>query len=211
MNLLHGKLAKNLTHLMGIVGVSAAITITGYTQIGESAIATVTQDISQTGSDISTILAANNSQNSLSEIDRLYMQEAAQAGMAEVEMAKLALEKSDSENIKQYAQQMIQDHTLLNQELMQLAEQKGINLPTNIGPKYQVLKAQLSELSGENFDQAYRNEAGVNGHMENLVIHTRQLQLGQDPDLQAFAVKNIPVVEAHLQLVDVLLMSPTQE
>lgn len=211
MNLLHGKLAKNLTHLMGIVGVSAAITITGYTQIGESAIATVAQDISQTTSDISTILAANNSQNSLSEIDRLYMQEAAQAGMAEVEMAKLALEKSDSENIKQYAQQMIQDHTLLNQELMQLAEQKGINLPTNIGPKYQVLKAQLSELSGENFDQAYRNEAGVNGHMENLVIHTRQLQLGQDPDLQAFAVKNIPVVEAHLQLVDVLLMSPTQE
>ncbi|TVP56758.1 MAG: DUF4142 domain-containing protein [Nodularia sp. (in: Bacteria)] len=204
MNLLPKNLAKNFIHLIGIVGVSVAITITGYAQINQRAIA-------QTKPDISITLGTKEIQNSLSEIDRIYMQEAAQAGMAEVEMAKLALEKSDNENIKQYAQQMIQDHTPLNQELMQLAQQKGMTLPTNIGPKYQALKAQLSELSGVNFDQAYTNEAGVNGHMENLVIHTRQLQLGQDPDLQAFAVKNIPVVEAHLQLVDLLLMSPPQQ
>ncbi|MBE9200574.1 DUF4142 domain-containing protein [Nodularia sp. LEGE 06071] len=198
---------------MGIVGVITAIPIagggalpiamTGYAQINQRAVA-------QTTPHISTTLGAKDSQNSLSGVDRLYLQEAAQAGMAEVEMAKLALEKSDNQNIKQYAQQMIQDHTPLNQELMQLAQQKGITLATNIGPKYQALKAQLSELSGKNFDQAYTNEAGINGHMENLVIHTRQLQLGQDPDLQAFAVKNLPIVDAHLQLVDMLLMPPTQ-
>ena len=47
--------------------------------------------------------------------------------------------------------------------------------------------------------------------MENLIIHTRQIQLGQDPDLQAFAAKTIPVVESHLQLLDLLFMSPTQQ
>ncbi|MEA5516554.1 DUF4142 domain-containing protein [Nodularia sp. UHCC 0506] len=207
MNLFPSKLAKKLTYLIGILGVSTAIPLT------DKAIAITNYAYTNQRATpyISTTLGANNSQDSLSEIDRIYIQEAAQAGMAEIEMAELALEKSDNENIKQYAQQMIQDHTPLNQELMQLAEQKGMTLPSNIGAKYQALKAQLSELSGENFDQAYINEAGVNGHMENLIIHTRQLQLGQDPDLQAFAMKNLPVVEAHLQLVDLLLMSPTQQ
>ncbi|GAX34986.1 DUF4142 domain-containing protein [Nodularia sp. NIES-3585] len=199
MNLWSENLAKKFTHLIAIVGVSSAMAMTGYSQMNHRAIA-------QTTPHISTIFEAKDSQNSLTEIDRIYMQEAAQAGMAEVEMAKLALEKSDNENIKQYAQQMIQDHTLLNEELIQLAQQKGMNLPSNIGSKYQALKAQLSELSGENFDQAYTNEAGINGHMENLIIHTRQLQLGQDPELQAFAVKNLPIVEAHLQLANFLLM-----
>ncbi|MDB9302814.1 DUF4142 domain-containing protein [Nodularia spumigena CS-591/12] len=177
---------------------SPAIAIIDYTQINPRAIAYTT-------------LETQITQARLSEIDRVYVQEAAQAGMAEVELAKLALEKSEDENIKKYAQQMIQDHTPLNQELMQLSQQKGITLPTNLSPKYQALEAQLSELSGANFDQAYINEAGINGHMENLIIHTRQLQLGQDPDLQAFAAKTIPVVESHLQLLDLLFMSPTQQ
>ncbi|MCC2695394.1 DUF4142 domain-containing protein [Nodularia sp. LEGE 04288] len=199
---------------MGIVGVSATmaiagggalpIAITGYGQINQRASAHTIPNSSIT-------LETKIAQARLSEIDRVYVQEAAQAGMAEVEMAKLALEKSNNDNVRQYAQQMIQDHTPANKELMQLAQQKGITPPTDVGPKYQAIITQLSQLSGANFDQAYRNEAGMNGHMENLVIHTRQLQIGQDPDLQAFATKNIPIVERHLQLVDELLMQPTQQ
>ncbi|WP_414550180.1 DUF4142 domain-containing protein [Anabaena sp. CCY 0017] len=211
MNLFPRKLAKKFNYFMGIVEISAAmllvsstIAITSYAQINQRAIA-------QTTPNSSTTLETKILQNSLSEIDKIYLQEAAQAGMAEVEMAKLALEKSNNENIKQYAQQMIQDHTPLNQELMQLAQQKGMTLPSNLNPKYQAFKTQLSELSGENFDLAYTNEGGINANLQNLIIHTRQLQLGQDPDLQAFAFKNLPVVEAHLQLVDLLLMSPMQQ
>ncbi|MBE9052517.1 DUF4142 domain-containing protein [Nostocales cyanobacterium LEGE 11386] len=189
---------------MGIIGVSTAIAVTGYSQINQKAIA-------QTTPNVSTISGTNISQARLNAIDRVYVNEAAQAGMAEVEMAKLALEKSNNDNVRQYAQQMIQDHTPANKELMQLAQQKGITPPTDVGSKYQAIIAQLSQLSGADFDLAYRNEAGMNGHMENLVIHTRQLQIGQDPDLQAFAAKNIPIVERHLQLVDELLMQPTQQ
>ncbi|YAF95524.1 MAG: DUF4142 domain-containing protein [Nodularia sp. CChRGM 3473] len=204
MNLAHENLTKNLTNLMGIIGVSTAIAVTGYSQINQKAIA-------QTTPNVSTISGTNISQARLNAIDRVYVNEAAQAGMAEVEMAKLALEKSNNDNVRQYAQQMIQDHTPANKELMQLAQQKGITPPTDVGSKYQAIIAQLSQLSGADFDLAYRNEAGMNGHMENLVIHTRQLQIGQDPDLQAFAAKNIPIVERHLQLVDELLMQPTQQ
>ncbi|MDH6060250.1 DUF4142 domain-containing protein [Chrysosporum bergii ANA360D] len=193
MNLLYGNLTRKFTCFLGIVGVSSAITIAGYAEINQQAMA-------DTRPHNYTILPR------ISEIDRVYVQEANQAGMAEVELAKLALERSKNEQVRQYAQQMIQDHTPLNQELMQLAQQKGITPSTNPSPKYQALKAQLSEFDGSIFDEAYINEAGINGNMENLVIHTRQIQLGQDPDLQAFAAKSIPVVETHLQLLDFLLI-----
>lgn len=151
MNLAHENLTKNLTNLMGIIGVSTAIAVTGYSQINQKAIA-------QTTPNVSTISGTNISQARLNAIDRVYVNEAAQAGMAEVEMAKLALEKSNNDNVRQYAQQMIQDHTPANKELMQLAQQKGITPPTDVGSKYQAIIAQLSQLSGADFDLAYRNE-----------------------------------------------------
>lgn len=199
MNLLLSNLGKKITHLIAAVGVTSAIAMTGYAQINRGAIA-------QTTFNQYTILETQTTR--LSQMDMMYVQEASQAGIGELELANLALETSKNENIKQYARQMIQDYTRLNQELMELAQQKGMNLPTNLSPKYRALKTQLSKLSGVNFDQAYINEAGINGHMENLVMHTRQIQLGEDPDLQAFAAKNFPILEIHLQLVEFILMSP---
>lgn len=49
------------------------------------------------------------------------------------------------------------------------------------------------------FDQASQQEAGINLHMEYLVVQRRQSLLGQDRDLKAFANKNIPVAQRHLQ------------
>lgn len=199
MNLLLSNLGKKITHLIAAVGVTSAIAMTGYAQINQGVIA-------QTKFNQYTILETQTT--GLSLMDMMYVQEASQAGIGELELANLALETSKNENIKQYARQMIQDYTGLNQELMELAQQKGMNLPTNLSPKYRALKTQLSKLSGVNFDQAYINEAGINGHMENLVMHTRQIQLGEDPDLQAFAAKNFPILETHLQLVEFILTSP---
>lgn len=204
MNLLHKKSwVKNLTQVMRIMGVSSVITITGYLPIYQQAIAHTTPINSLTRE-------THISQVSLNEIDRIYVEEIAQTGMLEVELAKLALETSDNENIKKYAEQMIQDHQALNQELMQLAENKGITLPTTLSPKHQALKTQVSKLSGTQFDQAYINEAAINAHIQNLILHTRQIQLGEDQDLQAYAIKTIPIVDRHLQLAEMLFMPPMQ-
>jgi putative membrane protein len=134
-------------------------------------------------------------------LDRQFVLDAGQGGMAEVALAQLALQRSKNNAVRQYAQRMIKEHTLANQELMQLAKQKGIAPPTNLG-KYEAVRAQLSQLSGPAFDQAYLNDAGVNSHMENLAVHRRQAQLGRDPDLKAYAAKYTPTVAAHLQMAE---------
>jgi putative membrane protein len=203
MNLFQKPWVKKLPQVMGIMGVSSIMAITAYVPIYQQAIAHTTPINSFTRE-------TNISQASLNEIDRIYVQEIADMGMLEVELAKLALEKSDNENIKKYAEQMIQDHQALNQELMQLAENKGITLPTNLSPKHQALKTQVSKLSGTQFDQAYINEAAINAHIQSLILHTRQIELGEDQDLQAYAIKSIPIVDRHLQLAEMLFMSSMQ-
>lgn len=69
-----------------------------------------------------------------------------------------------------------------------------------MGPKYKAAMARLSQLPKTSFDQAYMNEAGINGHLESQAVFQRQSQLGQDRDLKAFATKTLPIVVNHLQM-----------
>jgi putative membrane protein len=143
-------------------------------------------------------LPGSNSQ--LSALDNQFVIEAAHGGMAEVRLGQLALQRSTSPQVKQFAQRMIQEHTQANTELMRLTTQKGINAPTDVGPKYQAAMMRLMQLSGAEFDQAYMNEAGVNAHLESAAVYQRQAALGLDPDLKAFASRTLPRVQGHLEM-----------
>lgn len=135
----------------------------------------------------------------ISSIDQQFMMDAARGGMAEVRMGELALQKSTNSQVRDFAQRMIQEHRNANQELMRIAAQKGVSLPTDLG-KYQAAFNQLQQLSGAEFDRAYLNEAGVNAHQESAALYQRQSQLGQDADLRAFASSILPAVQGHLQM-----------
>ncbi len=143
--------------------------------------------------------ATQPNQTRISDSDRQFVLEAAQGGMAEVSLGQLATKRAASNDVKQYAQHMITDHTKANTELMRLATQKGITVPKNMDAKRQALMTQMSKLSGVDFDQAYMKEAGVKSHAEQAALYQREAQQGQDPDLKAFAAKTLPTVQAHLQ------------
>jgi putative membrane protein len=59
---------------------------------------------------------------------------------------------------------------------------------------------RLMQLSGAEFDRAYMNEAGVNSHLEAAAVYQRQVALGVDPDLKAFASRTLPRVQGHLAM-----------
>jgi putative membrane protein len=69
-------------------------------------------------------MKANGS--AVSNDDKKFIMEAAHGGMMEVELGKLAVDKASSPDVKQFAQRLIDDHSKANDELMQLASQKGI-------------------------------------------------------------------------------------
>src|ERR1700739_5050393 len=68
----------------------------------------------------------------LSGGDKTFATEAADGGLAEVQLGQLALQKASSPQVKEFAQRMVTDHTQANQELMQLATSENLTLPNQL-------------------------------------------------------------------------------
>ncbi|MEG3860129.1 DUF4142 domain-containing protein, partial [Microcoleus sp. herbarium12] len=145
-----------------------------------------------------------NSPNSLSSRDSNFVMQAGQTGMLEVQLGRLAVQRGSSSAVKQYGQQMIDEHTRVNQELMQLAMQKGIEVPKQMSGQNKALSDRLSGLSGASFDAAYK-QAMIDSHNQAIALFKAQSQQGQDPQLKAWATQKLPNLQAHLQMVNQML------
>jgi len=128
-----------------------------------------------------------------------FMKGAAQGGMAEVQLGKLAAQKADSADVKEFGQRMVDDHSKAGDELKQLASDKGVTLPTEIPSKEQKLMNRLQGLSGPAFDKAYM-EAMVKDHEHDVNAFRNASQKGPDADVKAWAAKTLPTLQDHLQM-----------
>jgi putative membrane protein len=82
---------------------------------------------------------------------------------------------------------------------MQIAQQKGIQLPQELPDDAQQLYEELQQKSGQEFDQAYMDEM-VSDHEEDVETFQEYAESGQDPDLTSFAEQTLPVLQEHLEL-----------
>jgi putative membrane protein len=124
---------------------------------------------------------------------------AAQGGMAEVEMGRLASEKAQNAAVKEFGQRMVADHSRANEELKGAASKKGIQLPADLNSHQKSEMEKLSKLSGPDFDKAYMS-AMLKDHEEDVKAFQTQANQGTDPEIKAFAAKALPTLQAHLQL-----------
>jgi len=131
--------------------------------------------------------------------DASFVREAVQAGLAEAKMGNLAVQNAQDQNVKTFAQKLARDHTAANQELQQIAAQKGMQLPTVIDAREMLTLKRLSSLSGTEFDRAFAQDA-VKAHEQAVKIFQKEAQTGQDPELKAFAQKNLPTLREHLAM-----------
>src|SRR5439155_13209315 len=105
--------------------------------------------------------------------DQTFVMDAAQGGMAEVELGKLAADKASNDDVKKFGQRMADDHGKANDELKTLAANKNITLPTDLDARDKALRDRLSKLSGPAFDRAYM-QAMVNDHVKDVGAFKRE-------------------------------------
>src|SRR5258707_14447193 len=91
----------------------------------------------------------------LSKADRNFANTAAQAGLAEVTEAQIALQKSSNQDVKNFAQRMVDDHSKANDQLKSVAAQEGLNVPSSPSSADQRKAQALQKLSGAAFDKRY--------------------------------------------------------
>ena len=131
--------------------------------------------------------------------DRLFARLVAVGGMAEVDFAKLADEKAQHRSVKDFARRMVQDHSKANDQLKGLAKRSNIPLPSDFDPDQKNMRAELDNATGTAFDVAYM-QGQVVDHQKTATLLQYEIGLGQDGDLQRFAVATLPTVLAHLEM-----------
>jgi putative membrane protein len=140
--------------------------------------------------------AANKS--GMSAMDQHFMKEAAEGGLAEVELGNLAAQKASGGEVKKFGERMVQDHTKANDQLKQIASNKGVKLPSEPSHAQMAEKKRLEKLSGTQFDQAYMN-AMLKDHKKDVADFQKESQSGKDPDLKNFASQTLPSLQDHLK------------
>ena len=138
-------------------------------------------------------------QSQVSPTDRMFMDKAAQGGMAEVQLGQLASEKAAEQPVKDFGQRMVKDHSQANDRLKNIAQRKGVTLPDSVSPKDKALYDRLSRLSGDAFDRAYM-KAMVKDHDEDVAEFRKESKVARDTDVRSFASTTLPTLEDHLRI-----------
>jgi len=129
--------------------------------------------------------------------DNEFYKAAATGGFAEVELAKLAQEKSKAEDVKEFAAMMVKDHTAANNKLKTLAAANDVTLPDDTTLMQKATKKKLEVQSAADFDEAYVKQQ-IKAHEDTAALMKNEIDGGKDPDAKRFATEALPTVEAHL-------------
>jgi putative membrane protein len=132
--------------------------------------------------------------------DAKFAMAAAMGGMEEVEMGRLAAQKGASDEVRQFGQRMVDDHSKANADLMQVASGKGWTLPAALDAKHQAEMQKMSALSGEAFDRAYVKMM-VKDHKKDVGEFQKESTRGADADVKSFATRTLPTLQEHLQMI----------
>jgi putative membrane protein len=187
---------KNLIYLMAI----SASVLTFQACSGGNKDAKESADSLNMVKDTTTNVAATGG-IAVDEADAKFTTQAAVGGMAEVELGKLALEKSSNAKVKEFATMMVKDHGMANTELMAIAKLKNITLPSTVDDEHKQKMDDLSKKTGADFDKAYV-DAMVSGHKSTLKLMEDESKDGKDADLKSFASKTAPIVQGHLVMIN---------
>jgi putative membrane protein len=137
----------------------------------------------------------------ISSLDREFMVMAAQGNNAEIQTSRLALQRSQDQQVRRFAQQMIDEHSQANDRLTAIARQYGVTLPTDPGPLNAAIAQELATLSGADFDRAYM-EAQENAHLRTIGLYRTVIQQGRAPDVQSYASALLPNVDGHYRMAN---------
>jgi putative membrane protein len=124
---------------------------------------------------------------------------AAQGGLTEVELGKLALKNAGDPSVKEFGMRMVSDHSRANDELKSIASKNNIQLPAEVSSSQKSMIDKLAKLSGAEFDKEYMSDM-VKDHEDDVAEFQTQSKDGNTAEIKAFAGKTLPTLQSHLEM-----------
>jgi len=144
--------------------------------------------------------------STVSTADQDFMLAAGQVNLTEMKLGEYAAQNGKRDDVKEFGQRMVKDHTAINDDLKALAAQKAVSLSDTLDATHQMMADKLMALTGSEFDKAYI--AGMfKGHKKAIKAFKAGSDETIDTDVKSFADKSIPVLEEHLKLITAIKKS----
>lgn len=139
---------------------------------------------------------ANAQDKSNDTTARYFIIQASIGNLQEIQIAKLALQKSTNSEIKAFANKMIADHGQAETQLLQIIKTRNFQIPPE-ATDTPVDDLMLKNLSSKEFDRMYVHMM-VPDHRETVQLFDKYALTGKDPDVNAFAKQTLPKLKEHL-------------
>jgi putative membrane protein len=141
--------------------------------------------------------------------DQKFLDMAAQTDMLEAHLGQMAADQAMSQDVKDYANMLVTDHTADYQQLLALAAKDGFSIPKGLDAAHNRMIAPFEKLKGAAFDSRYVHEM-IAGHTEAIGIYTKESNDAQNPDLKAYAGATLPTLQKHLESAKNLAKKPSK-
>lgn len=126
-----------------------------------------------------------------------FIAQALQDSLAEMKLCEIALQKASNDDIKMFAQQMIDDHGQMERDIERLASKKQLGLPKDASAENNAKIEKLAKLSGQDFDKKFI-ELNVKEHEKDIKIFRHYAEQETDAEIKAFAEKCEKMLSHHL-------------
>ena len=129
--------------------------------------------------------------------DQKFVDMAAQTDMLEAHLGQMAADQAASQDVKDYAQMLVTDHTGNYEQLTVLAAKAGFTIPKGLDAAHGGMIAPFEKLKGAAFDTRYIHTM-IAGHTEAIGVFTKEAANAENADLKAYASATLPALHKHL-------------
>ena len=135
----------------------------------------------------------------ITRMDHQFLMKDAQGSTYEIALAALAQQRSSRDDVRAYASRLINDHGAYNQALHELAQAKGVELPTTMTAEDRVRLNSINSQAGSTADRSFVEEA-IRINAEDKQDAANEVANTSDPDIRAFLQKFERVDAEHERL-----------
>jgi putative membrane protein len=139
-------------------------------------------------------------QSGASDDDKKFVDAALKGGMSEVDLGKMAAKSGKSDDVRQFGQMMVDDHTKLGEKMKVVAGDIGVKPPTMQSAGGMATETKLKVLTGDSFDKSYIS-AMVKDHEDDLAAFKQEAMNGTSPEVKKAAKEGAMVVQKHLTMI----------
>jgi putative membrane protein len=146
------------------------------------------------------IAAEKEASGKATATEKAFIKKAADGGMIEVKLGQLAAEKGGSDQVKDFGNRMVKDHSKMNDNLKEVAGKMKVQVPSAISAKHHAMIEKMSAMSGAEFDNQYV-KAMVKDHEMDVAEFEKAAKEVKNEDLKKFIEDSVSVMKEHLEMI----------